>query len=325
MKKAFTLIELLVVIAIIAILAAMLMPALARAREEARRATCRGNVHNIGVALQMQASAHDENWAQTYEPWRKADTYCNAYGRIVGERYCEDTAIFDCPSTPYRLLTTDLAGPDDPEPGDMDHILLADYGYDNGRIDKNSSAGRPICADNIRHVYSDAETFDPTGGVGSSAAVVSKTKPEMDYNHLYGANVLYFDNAVEFIEVSVASATANSSVLVTTVNEAEWYVSHPYGINLIRYGYMDNPRIDVGRDEYIAASADPLSDEYGDVDDIYCVDHDTETSTFLYYSDSDVNMAGYVPRGGQATIKKSKEDAFITPTMWYLHASGWPQ
>lgn len=53
MKKAFTLIELLVVIAIIAILAALLMPALTRAREEAQKSNCRGNLRNIGLALAM--------------------------------------------------------------------------------------------------------------------------------------------------------------------------------------------------------------------------------------------------------------------------------
>ena len=50
-RKVFTLIELLIVIAIIAILAAMLMPALARARERARRASCSSNVYQLGVAL----------------------------------------------------------------------------------------------------------------------------------------------------------------------------------------------------------------------------------------------------------------------------------
>src|SRR6478672_9290490 len=66
MKKShpsgFTLIELLVVIAIIAILAAILFPVFARARESARRATCLSNLKQLGTSFQMYA----QDWEETY-------------------------------------------------------------------------------------------------------------------------------------------------------------------------------------------------------------------------------------------------------------------
>jgi len=63
---AFTLIELLVVIAIIAILAAILLPSLGRARELARGSTCLSNLHNIGTAIQMYIADNDSLFPTCY-------------------------------------------------------------------------------------------------------------------------------------------------------------------------------------------------------------------------------------------------------------------
>jgi len=89
-RRGFTLIELLVVIAIIAILAAILFPVFARAREKARQASCGSNMKQIALALKMYVQDYDQRfmcvrqgpggWAQICQP------------------YVQNWQLFECPS-----------------------------------------------------------------------------------------------------------------------------------------------------------------------------------------------------------------------------------
>ncbi len=74
-KSGFTLIELLVVIAIIAILAAILFPVFARARENARKASCASNLKQIGVAALMYSQDYDEKWMPLVSAWTPVRVY----------------------------------------------------------------------------------------------------------------------------------------------------------------------------------------------------------------------------------------------------------
>lgn len=68
-KQGFTLIELLVVIAIIAILAAILFPVFARARENARKSSCQSNLKQIGTGLMMYVQDYDETFPTERNRW----------------------------------------------------------------------------------------------------------------------------------------------------------------------------------------------------------------------------------------------------------------
>ena len=114
-RKAFTLIELLVVIAIIAILAAILFPVFARARENARRASCQSNLKQIGIGIMMYVQDYDETLIPessggdpTLETGYPASLQSGVYYHLwqhILTPYLKSVQIFNCPSnsaTPYN-------------------------------------------------------------------------------------------------------------------------------------------------------------------------------------------------------------------------------
>src|SRR5438876_7465379 len=105
-RRAFTLIELLVVIAIIAILAAILFPAFAQAREKARQAACFSNCKQLGLAYQMYAQDYDESIvpACNANAHYDAKTDPRAWYDGLLEPYVKSLGVFHCPSfrpSPY--------------------------------------------------------------------------------------------------------------------------------------------------------------------------------------------------------------------------------
>ena len=111
MKRGFTLIELLVVIAIIAILAAILFPVFAKAREKARQISCASNERQIGLAMLQYVQDSDEALTCSYygNKTYPSDAGANYKWMDAVYPYVKNEQVFDCPddtqSLPYHYRT----------------------------------------------------------------------------------------------------------------------------------------------------------------------------------------------------------------------------
>ena len=163
--KAFTLIELLVVIAIIAVLAAILFPVFARARENARRSSCQSNLKQLALGMAQYTQDYDgrllvEHFGHTLE---------------VIYPYVKNNQIFRCPSAPANKSGYDVVGA----------TPATTYMY-------GSTYGVPYVS-------------DWTNDSGAVAAKTFPTINNFTDRHFDGSNYAFLDGHVKWVKTSVAS------------------------------------------------------------------------------------------------------------------------
>jgi len=109
-STAFTLLELLVVVSIIALLMGLLVPAITKARESARRAKCMSNIHQLSVAMLAYANDNDGNYPNAgespdYFSWSTPGYNTHAHPWLPLQRYIDDTGVLYCPSALYKNVS----------------------------------------------------------------------------------------------------------------------------------------------------------------------------------------------------------------------------
>jgi prepilin-type N-terminal cleavage/methylation domain-containing protein/prepilin-type processing-associated H-X9-DG protein len=192
-KSGFTLIELLVVIAIIAILAAILFPVFARARENARRASCQSNLKQIGLAIMQYTQDYDERVPPCAANMTPTGTPTKYVYELL-DPYTKSMQLFKCPSDTttnvmsYGYNYTYLA------PNSASSVALAAI---------NSPAEMVMMTDKLAatqdYVYNPSRWRINGGTNGNSASTTDAYNyGDVDPRHLEGTNVLWADGHVKW-------------------------------------------------------------------------------------------------------------------------------
>src|SRR4051812_39870731 len=140
-RRGFTLIELLVVIAIIAILASILFPVFAQAREAARKTSCASNVRQLGTAFLMYVQDYDETFPQVTYSGEAGHTNPDNFGVFrwpwLVLPYIKNMEIYRCPSQSASFSDPSCGGSClDPSNSFYGYLwgLLPNYGYNWGYL-----------------------------------------------------------------------------------------------------------------------------------------------------------------------------------------------
>ena len=147
--KGFTLIELLVVIAIIAILAAILFPVFAKAREKARQSSCLSNLRQLGAACIQYASDYDEKMPSSYR-YANNNIWLYWWDDLV-QPYVKNYQILVCPSGYWYTTTLRPPGTDNP--------LTCSYAMPDICVDNYGNAIPPVPGSSTSSIQ------DPTGTI----------------------------------------------------------------------------------------------------------------------------------------------------------------
>ena len=196
-NSGFTLIELLVVIAIIAILAAILFPAFARARENARRASCQSNLKQIALGFAQYSQDYDEKMPQNATDNNTGDGHTGWAYTI--QPYLKSWQLFYCPSMSSQYVVNHV------NYSYNQYLGQTDAGVVSGRnLSEVQNSALTVLALDTAEVYGD---FDDHGcGAAITCAAYTPGLAEFEYaaaynttkRHLDGQNFAFVDGHVKW-------------------------------------------------------------------------------------------------------------------------------